>query len=146
LNAEFTRIFHDMFDPAQAARFQGNFQTVIENSVGKSRESYDKAAEYAKENMRTIEQAVVAAQASGKQIGEKFFRDAEASAKSFFDTASAMARAKTISEIAGLQAEFVQQQVEAMGEQSKAFFEFSSKFAQQMFETVGSTVSRTERN
>ena len=38
---------------------------------------------------------MVAAQASGKQIGEKFFRDAEASAKSFFDTASAMARART---------------------------------------------------
>ena len=86
--------------------------------------------------MRTMEQAVVAAQASGKQIGEKFLRDAEASAKSFFDTASAMARAKTISEIAGLQAEFVQQQVETMAEQSKAFFAFSSKFAQQMFETV----------
>ena len=146
MNAGFTRVFHDMFDPAQAARFQGNFQTVIENSVGKSRESYIKATEYAKENMRTMEQAVVAAQASGKQIGEKFFRDAEASAKSFFDTASAMARAKTISEIAGLQAGFVQQQVETMAEQSKAFFEFSSKFAQQMFETVGSTVSRTERS
>ena len=40
----------------------------------------------------------------------------------------------TISEIAGLQAGFVQQQVETMAEQSKAFFEFSSKFAQQMFE------------
>ena len=37
MNAEFTRVFHDMFDPAQAARFQGNFQTVIENSVRKSR-------------------------------------------------------------------------------------------------------------
>jgi len=40
LNAEFTRVFHDMFDPAQAARFQGNFQTVIENSVGKTRVLY----------------------------------------------------------------------------------------------------------
>jgi hypothetical protein len=144
LNAEFTRVFHDMFDPAQAARFQGNFQTVIENSVGKSRESYDKAAEYAKENMRTMEQAVVAAQASGKQIGEKFLRDTEASAKSFFDTATAMARAKSISEIAGLQADFVHQQITAMGEQSKALFEFYSKFAQQMFEAVGSTNGRSK--
>ena len=60
-----------MFDPAQAVRFQGNFQTMIESSMGRGRESYDKAAEYAKENMKTIEQVVVAAQGSSKLIGEK---------------------------------------------------------------------------
>ena len=139
MNAEFTRVFHDMFDPAHAVRFQGNFQTMIESSMGKGRESYDKAAEYAKENMKTMEQVVVAAQASSKQVGEKVLRDAEASAKSFFDTATAMARAKSISEIAGLQADFVQQQLAAMGEQSKAFFEFYRKVSQQVFEAVGST-------
>ena len=143
MNAEFTRVFHDMFDPAQAVRFQGNVQTMIESSMGKGREFYDKAAEYAKENMKTIEQVVVAAQASSKQVGEKVLRDAEASAKSFFDTATAMARAKSISEIAGLQADFVQQQLAAVGEQSKAFFEFYSKVAQQMFAAVGSTVGRS---
>jgi hypothetical protein len=133
LNAEFTRVFQDMFDPAQAVRFQGNFRTAIESS----RESFDKATEYAKENMKTVEHVVAAAQASSNQIGDRFLRDAEASAKSFFDTAAAMTRAKTISEITALQAEFVHKQVAVAAEQSRSLLEFSSKITQRMFEAVG---------
>lgn len=135
MNAEFTRVFQDMFDPAQAVRFQGNFRTAIESS----RESFDRATEYAKENMKTVEHVVAAAQAGSNQIGERILRDAEASARSFFDTASAMTRAKTISEITTLQAEFVQKQVAVVAEQSRSLFEFSSRITQQMFEAVGTT-------
>ena len=133
MNAEFTRVFQDMFDPAQALRFQGNFRTAIESS----RESFDKATEYAKENMKTVEHVVAAAQASSNQIGDRILRDAEASAKSFFDTAAAMTRAKTIFEITALQTEFVQKQVAVVAEQSRSLLEFSSKITQRMFEAVG---------
>jgi len=136
LNAEFTRVFQDMFDPAQAMRFQGNFRTAIESS----RESFDKATEYAKENMKTVEHVVAAAQAGRNQIGERILRDAEASAKSFFDTASAMTRAKTVSEITRLQAEFVQKQVAVAAEQSRSLFEFSSRITQRMLEAVGAKI------
>ena len=133
MNAEFTRVFQDMFDPAQAVRFQGNFRTAIESS----RESFDKATEYAKENMKTVEHVVAAAQASSNQIGDRILRDAEASAKSFFDTASAMTRAKTIFEITALQGEFVQKQIAVAAEQSRSLLEFSNRITQRMFEAVG---------
>jgi hypothetical protein len=141
LNARQTP-FTNVFD-GQAIKIPEHLQTAIVNGVGQSRESFDKAAEYAKANMKTVETIISAAQSSSKQIGEKVFGNAEANAKAAFEAATTLAGAKTLPELARLQTDFVQQQFKVMTAQNQELFQLSAQLVQQTFASFNSTFAKS---
>jgi hypothetical protein len=83
------------------------------------------------------------AQAGAKSFAEKILHNTSINAEAIFDAAEAMARAKTVPEIARLQAKFVQQQLAAASKQSKEFFELSSKISRQTLESMNAVATKT---
>ena len=57
--------------------------------------------------------------------------------------AEAMARAKTVPEMARLQATFIQQQLATASSQTKEFFELSNKIGRQTLESMNAVASKT---
>jgi hypothetical protein len=115
---------------------------MIVSGVSNGRASYDKATQYAKANMKTAEKIVSAAHTTGKEIGEKVLHHAEINTKAVFEAAAALARARTLPELARLQTNFVHQQLTVAQAQSQELFELSAQLAQQTFATINSAVAK----
>jgi hypothetical protein len=137
-NAAFTSVFD-----GQAIQIPQQLQTAFVNGVGKSRESFDKAAEYARANMKTVETMVSSAQTSTKQIGEKVLGNAEVNAKAAFEAATTLAGAKTFPELASLQANFIQRQFKVMTAQNQELFQLSAQLVQQTFASFNSAFAKS---
>jgi hypothetical protein len=86
---------------------------------------------------------MVAAQSGAKSFGEKMLHTASVNAEAAFDAAEAMAKAKTVPEMARLQATFLQQQMAAASAQTKEFFELSNKIGRQTLESMNAVASKT---
>ncbi|MAI46625.1 MAG: phasin [Hyphomicrobiaceae bacterium TMED74] len=143
MNEQFTRQAQDMFNVAKDARIPENFQNMAEDGVAKSREMYNKLNSVARENVNTVEEAMLAAHAGTKAIGEKVMTNASANTEAMFEVAQAVAKAKTVPEATRLQADFVQQQAAAMSAQTKELFDLSSKVAKQTFESFNAAAAKS---
>ncbi len=143
MNEQFTRQAQEMFNVAKDARIPENFQNMAEDGVEKSREMYNKINTVARENVNTVEEAMLAAHAGTKAISEKVMTNASANTEAMFDMAQAVAKAKTVPEAARLQADFMQQQATAMSAQTKELFELSSKVAKQTFESFNAAATKS---
>ena len=69
--------------------------------------------------------------------------NASANGEAAFDAALAIARARTLPEIARLQADFMQQQLAVANAQTQELFQLSAKIAKQTFETVNAAAAKT---
>ena len=140
---QFAKQAQDMLSAAKNARIPENVQAFAEDSVAKTRDAYTKMSTAAQDGVKATEEVILAAQAGAKTFGEKVLHNAALNAESAFDAAEAMARAKTVPEMARLQATFIQQQLATASSQSKEFFELSSKIARQTLESMNAAATKT---
>lgn len=140
---DFTRQAQDMFAAANQARIPENVQAFAEESVAKTRDAYAKMNAATQDSVKAYEEIVLTAQAGAKSLGEKFLHTASVNAEAAFDAAEAIAKAKTLPEVARLQADFFKQQMAAASSQTKEFFELSSKISRQTLESLNSVASKT---
>lgn len=143
MNEQFTRQTQEFFDAAKDARIPENVQAMAEDAVEKSRSAFEKVQSATKENAKAVEELFHVAADGAKTIGEKVLRNTELNAEAAFDAAEAIARARTLPEIARLQSSFVQQQMAVAGAQTKELFELSTRVAQKTFETVNEVTTKT---
>jgi phasin len=143
MNENFARQARELFGVAKDVRIPDNVQALAEESVAKTREAYQKMNTVAKDGVKVIEEVVLTAQAGAKAIGEKVLSNANANTEAVFDAAQAIARARTLPEVARLQADFMQQQFATANAQTKELFELSAKIAKQTFETMNAAATRT---
>jgi phasin len=136
MNEQFTRQAQDILAAAKDARIPENVQAFAEESVTKTREAYNKLSNVAKDNVKVLEEVMLATHAGAKAIGEKVLQNSVVNTEAAFDAAQAIARAKTFPEAVRLQANFVQQQLAVASSQTKELFELSTKVAKQTFETL----------
>ena len=136
MNEQFTRQAQDILAAAKDARIPENVQAFAEESVTKTREAYNKLSSVAKDNVKVLEEVMLATHAGAKAIGEKVLQNSVVNTEAAFDAAQAIARAKTFPEAVRLQANFVQQQLAVANSQTKELFELSTKVAKQTFETL----------
>ena len=122
--------------PPPRTRIPENVQAFAEESVTKTREAYNKLSNVAKDNVKVLEEVMLATHAGAKAIGEKVLQNSVVNTEAAFDAAQAIARAKTFPEAVRLQANFVQQQLAVASSQTKELFELSTKVAKQTFETL----------
>ena len=143
MNDQFTRQAQEMFAAAKDARIPENVQAFAEDSVAKTREAYSKINAAAQDSVKAMQEIMVAAQSGAKSFGEKMLHTASVNAEAAFDAAEAMAKAKTVPEMARLQATFLQQQMAAASAQTKEFFELSNKIGRQTLESMNAVASKT---
>ena len=143
MNEQFTQQTKEFFEAAKDARIPENVQAIAEDAVEKSRTAFEKVQIAAKDNTKAVEELMSVATDGVKTIGEKVLRNTELNAEAAFDAAEAIARAKTLPEIARLQSSFMQQQMAVAGAQTKELFELSTKVAQQTFETVNAATTKS---
>lgn len=143
MNDQFTRQAQSMLAAAKEARIPENVQAFAEDSVAKTRDAYTKLNAAAQDGVKAMQEIVLAAQAGAKSFGEKMLHTASVNAEAAFDAAEAMARAKTVPEIARLQASFIQQQLATASTQTKEFIELSNKIGRQTLESMNAVASKT---
>jgi hypothetical protein len=143
MNDQFTRQAQDIMAAAKEARIPENVQAFAEDSVAKTREAYTKMSAAAQDGVKAMQEVMLTAQAGAKSFGEKMLHTATINAEAAFDAAEAMAKAKTVPEMARLQASFVQQQLASASAQTKEFFELSSKIGRQTLESMNAAASKS---
>jgi hypothetical protein len=143
MNDQFTRQAQSMLAAAKEARIPENVQAFAEDSVAKTRDAYTKLNAATQDGVKAMQEIVLAAQAGAKSFGEKMLHTASVNAEAAFDAAEAMARAKTVPEIARLQASFIQQQLATASTQTKEFIELSNKIGRQTLESMNAVASKT---
>jgi hypothetical protein len=143
MKEDFARQASEMIGAAKNAPIPDNVQTFAEESVAKTREAYQKINTIAKDGVKVIEEIVLTAQAGAKAIGEKVLSNANANTEAVFDAAQAIARARTLQEVACLQAEFMQRQLVTANAQTQELFAFSAKLAKQTLETLNAAAIKT---
>ena len=143
MNDQFTRQAQEMFAAAKDARIPENVQAFAEDSVAKTREAYSKMNAAAQDSVKAMQEIMVAAQSGAKTFSEKMLHTASVNAEAAFDAAEAMAKAKTVPEMARLQATFLQQQLATASAQTKEFFELSNKIGRQTLESMNAVASKT---
>jgi hypothetical protein len=127
-------------------RIPESVRMIAENSVARSRSVYSKIGIVTKDRMKALEEVIDVANRGAKAIGEKILRNTEANVEAALDAAEGIARAKTLPEVATLQADFVRQQLTIVGTQAQEIFEISAKVAQHAFETMTSATTTTCEN
>ncbi len=146
MNKPITRRAQEMLNAAMVGRIPENVRMIAEDSVAKSRSVYSKIGIVTKDRMKALENIIDVANRGAKTIGEKILRNTEANVEAALDAAEDIARAKTLSEVATLQADFVRQQLTNVGTQAQEIFEISAKVAQHAFESMNSATTTTYKN
>jgi hypothetical protein len=143
MNEQYTRQAQEMMNAAKDARIPQNVQVFAEDSVAKTREVVSKMTVVAKDNAKAAEEMMTAAQTGAKSIGEKLMHNTVANTEAAFDAATAMARARSLPEVAKLQADFMQQSMTMMSNQTKELFDLSGKVMRQTFETMNAAAAKS---
>ncbi len=143
MNEQFTRQAQEMFNAAKDARIPENVQAFAEDTVAKSREAFQRMNGATKDSVKVVEEIMLASHAGAKTIGEKMLHNTAVNTDAAFDAAQQMARAKSIQDLARLQADFFQQQMAAASAQTKELLELSTKVSRQTFESISGAAQRS---
>lgn len=143
MNDQFKRQFEDMLGVAKDARIPDNVQQIAEQTVERSHDAYLKISNVARDNAKMAEEVILTAQAGAKSIGEKFVTNTLSNTDAVFEAARSIARAKTLPEMARLQAEFMQSQAAIVGQQAREFLDLSNKLMRHSFETMSTATAKT---
>lgn len=143
MNDQFARQAQDMLAAAKDARIPENVKVFAEESVAKSRDAFAKFSAATQDNVKAVEEIVQTAQAGAKTFSEKVMQAAAVNVEAAFDAAEAIARAKTLPEVARLQADYLKQQFAAASSQTKEFFELSNKISRQTLESMNAAATKS---
>jgi phasin family protein len=125
------------------ARVPENVQAIAQQGVAASKEFYSKAAVSAQDGVRAMNEITDTAWGSAKMLNEKIVQNLTANAEVTFSAAQAIATAKSLPEIAKLQSEFVQKFAAQATEQTKEFFDLSTRATQHLLEKAQSAATKS---
>jgi len=111
--------------------------------VTASQEFYTKTAAAAQDGAKVVTEIADTAWGSTKMLNEKLVQNLTANAEAAFNAAQAMATAKSLPELAKLQSEFAQKFAAQAAEQTKEFFDLSSRATQHLFEKAQAAASKS---
>lgn len=104
-------------------------RALAEQSVEQARVAFDKFISAAHNAVNTFEGQAKTAQAGAKDVSEKAMTYAEENVNNAFAFAQKLVRAKDISDLMQLQADFVKTQMQILSEQAKELGETATKHA-----------------
>ena len=135
------------FDQAEKlfkdARVPENVQVIAQQGVAASKEFYSKAAAAAQDSATVMTEIADTAWGSTKMLNERIVQNLTANAEAAFSLAQAIAAAKSLPEIAQLQSEFLQRFAVQASEQTKEFFDLSTRATQHIIEKAQSAATKS---
>ena len=117
-------------------------RTVAERSVEQAKLAFNNYTQATEEAVSTFEQWVEANQASAQNIRKKALRFAKRNVFSAFDFAQKLVQAKDIDELIGLQSEFLQSQMQVLGEQVKELGEAATVSVTESVKGLGESATK----
>ena len=117
-------------------RLPENVQAIAQQGVAKTHEFYTKSAATAQENAKILTEVAETAWGSTKMLNEKLVQNFTANIEASFVVAHAIAKAQSLPEAFKLQTEFFQKLAAQTTEQTKEFFDLSTRATQHVFEQV----------
>lgn len=117
-------------------RLPENVQAIAQQGVAKTHEFYTKSAATAQESARVLTEVAETAWGSTKMLNEKLVQNFTANIEASFVVAHAIAKAQSLPEALKLQTEFFQKLAAQTTEQTKEFFDLSTRATQHVFEQV----------
>ena len=120
-----------------------NILAAAKQGVAASKEFYSKTAAAAQDGAKAITEIADTAWGSTKMLNEKIVQNLTANAEATFNAAQAMAAAKSLPELAKLQNEFVQKLSAQAAEQTKEFFDLSTRATQHLFEKAQAAAGKS---
>jgi hypothetical protein len=131
VNQEFGNQAFDQIEKLfKGARLPENVQALAQQGVTASKDFYSKTAEAVRNG-------------ATKMLNEKIGQNLTANAEAAFTAAQAIATAKSLPEIAKLQSEYVQEFAAKAAEQTKEFFDLSTRATQHMFEKAQAAATKS---
>ena len=118
------------------ARLPENIQAIAQQGVAKTHELYTKSAATAQESAKVLTDVADTAWGSTKVLNEKLVQNLTANIEASFAAAHAIAKAQSLPEAFKLQTEFFQKLAAQTTEQTKEFFDLSTRATQHAFEQV----------
>ena len=140
---DFNNQAEDFLRNAADVKVPESMQHFAEDSVAKTREAYSKMTVAAQDAQKALSEVTTTAAASAKTLGDKVMANYAANTEAAFNAAEAIARAKSVPEALKLQTSFVQAQLAKTSEQTREFFELSTKLYQQTFATFNSVAAKS---
>lgn len=121
----------------------GAMQSVMQDTIAKSREFYTTRTAAALDGARALTEVADTVWSSTKMLNDKIVQNATANAEAAFDAAQALAGAQSLSEMVKIQSEFVQQFFARAAAQSREFFDLSARAAEHIMETAQAAASKS---
>ena len=118
------------------ARLPENVQAIAQQSVAKTQEFYTKSTAVAQQSAKVLTEVAETAWGSTKMLNEKLVQNLTANIDASFAAAHAIAKAQSLPEAFKLQTEFFQKLAAQTSEQTKEFFDLSTRATQHVVEQV----------
>jgi hypothetical protein len=129
----------NIFAVAKGGQVLDTFQAMALDNITKSREAYSKMSAVVQE----MAEAAQTAQANVRMLNDKIVQNVMSNTAAAFDAAEAISKAKSLPELAKLQADFLQQQLAKAAEQTREFFDLSTRATQHAFETFQTAATKS---
>ena len=117
-------------------RLPENVQAIAQQGVAKTHEFYTTSAATVQESAKVLTEVAETAWGSTKMLNEKLVQNFTANIEASFAVAHAIAKAQSLPEALKLQTEFFQKLAAQTTEQTKEFFDLSTRATQHVFEQV----------
>jgi phasin family protein len=117
-------------------RLPENVQAIAQQSVAKTQEFYTKSTAVAQESAKVLTEVAETVWGSTKMLNEKLVQNLTANIDASFAAAHAIAKAQSLPEAFKLQTEFFQKLAAQTSEQTKEFFDLSTRATQHVVEQV----------
>jgi phasin family protein len=119
-----------------------NVQAIAQQSVAKTQEFYAKSAATAQESAKVLTEVAETTWGSTKMLNDKLVQNFTANIEASFSAAHAIAKAQSLPEALKLQSELFQKLAVQTTEQTKEFFDLSTRATQHVFEQVRAATSK----
>jgi phasin family protein len=124
------------------ARLPENVTAMAKQGVAASKDFYDKTAAAAQDGAKAMTEIADTAWGSTKMLNEKLVQNFAANTEAAFEAAQEMTSAKSLPELARLQGEYAQKFAAQAAEQTKEFFDLSTRATQHILEKAQSVASK----
>ena len=128
------------------AHLPENVQALAQQSVAKTQEFYTKGAAAAQESAKVLTEVIETAWGSTKMLNEKLVQNLSANIDASFAAAHAIAKAQSLPDAFKLQAEFFQKLTAQTTEQTKEYFDLSTRATQHVLEQVQAATTRAMKS
>ncbi len=121
----------EMWAAAAKSEIPEAVRSFAQEGVAKTSEAVATWAAATRNGSKAFEELLHVAQSGARMVGEKLVADAVANTETALAAAHGVAQARTVSEVARLQASYAQAQLATLNAQGKGLLELSAKVAQE---------------